>query len=472
MASTGFLLRTAWGKGGAASENSPTRTSSSHPAGAGGRATGRGRHLRRGHGPWRRTEPGPRQTELDAWRRGRHPVRGGGLRKRNGAGRRGGAPGAHVRGRHQGGLDGPLPEHPHPHSRREERLRPGRHGGGSGHVGNRRVEGAGQLERVAEAIARLHGKCTAHDAGQRRRDPQRLEQRRGAGEDGHVGVGLALERILPGEAGVQDEPETVDVAPARGGHRPAQHLLRALPGHEVGGGAGQPHAEPGDERHSGAADEQVRRAEPAVEDGPLVLPFLVGEVDREAGVPDDARGDLGREPPTHREDLGEGLSVGVLDGDGEAPVRLVEPERPLDVRMVKGVDRARELPRQTLPGRGIHAGQVDDPGDPWSVPLLEKQPQPLALTSRKGPQELNPPTRHVGDGSTMYPWMRKFGGQDPGPVRSAGPRPDPSGPRGAPLPRRRGPAPRDGRRPGWRGTGRRGRSRPPPPPGGWGACRR
>ena len=134
------------------------------------------------------------------------------------AGRAAGAA-RHVGGRGQGGLDGPLPEHPHPHAGREERLRPGRHRGGSGHVGDRRVDGAGQLQRVAEAVAGLHGKCTAHDAGQRRGNAQRLEQRRGAGEDGHVGVGLALEGVLPGQAGVQDEPEAVDVAPARGGAR-------------------------------------------------------------------------------------------------------------------------------------------------------------------------------------------------------------------------------------------------------------
>ena len=107
----------------------------------------------------------------------------------------------------------------------------------------------------------------------------------------------------------------------------------------------RPDAEPGDERHARAADEQVRRAEPAVEDGAVLLPFLVGEVDGDAGVPDDAGGDLRREPPTHREDLGEGLAVGVLDRDGEAAVGLVEPEWRLDVGVVQGVDRARDLPR-------------------------------------------------------------------------------------------------------------------------------
>jgi hypothetical protein len=99
----------------------------------------------------------------------------------------------------------------------------------------------------------------------------------------------------------------------------------------------------------------------------------------------------------------------VLDGDGEAAIGLVEPERRLDVRVVQRVHGSGQFPGQPLSGWDIHTRQVDDPSHTWSVPVLEKQPQPLALTPRKGSQELNPPTDHVGDRSTMYPWVRNSG---------------------------------------------------------------
>ena len=43
----------------------------------------------------------------------------------------------------------------------------------------------------------------------------------------------------------------------------------------------------------------------------------------------------GGKPSTHREDLGEGLAVGVLHRDDQTAVGLVEPERRLHVRVVQ-----------------------------------------------------------------------------------------------------------------------------------------
>jgi len=91
-----------------------------------------------------------------------------------------------------------------------------------------------------------------------------------------------------------------------------------------------------------------------VEDGALLLPLLVREVDGDAGVTNDAGGHLGREPAAYRQDLGEGLPVGVLDGHREPTVGVVEAERRLDVWVMEGVDGAGDLAPQTLPGWDIH----------------------------------------------------------------------------------------------------------------------
>jgi hypothetical protein len=84
-----------------------------------------------------------------------------------------------------------------------------------------------------------------------------------------------------------------------------------------------------------------------------------------------------------------------------------DPERGLDVRVVEGLGGPLDLQLETRLGRGIHTGQVDDTGHTWSGAVVDEQPQPLALTPRKSTQEPNPPTRHVGQDTTMYPQVRK-----------------------------------------------------------------
>jgi hypothetical protein len=80
-----------------------------------------------------------------------------------------------------------------------------------------------------------------------------------------------------------------------------------------------------------------------MEDGALLLALLVREVNGDAGVANDAGGDLGGQTAAHGEDLGEGLAVGVLDGHGEPAIGLVESQRGLDVWVVQGVDGAGDL---------------------------------------------------------------------------------------------------------------------------------
>ena len=364
------------GNGGAASENSPTTTSS-----AAGRARRRAQRSRAHRD----------RERLRAWRRRREHRRGGAGRNtavrrtrtepRAGRGRAlarraSGGSGSGTGGRRLGAaarprraaaatvarVDGPLPEHPHPHAGREERLRPG---GDLGRASPCRAPPSSMARASSsasrEALPGLHRKCTADDGGQRRRHAQRLEVRRGAGEDGHVGVGVALEGVLAGEAGVQHETRGRGRRCARGGPRgPPSTCSGLCQGMRSAAERASPTPNP---ETSVTPDRQTSRCDGRSQPwrmGPSSCPsswakWMATQASRTMRAATD-----GREPPAHREDLGEGLAVGVLDRDGEPAVGLVEAERGLHVRVMEGVGRARDLPPQTLPGRGVHTRQVDD----------------------------------------------------------------------------------------------------------------